>query len=222
MPLYWVLLIKELHFLFFFGCFPNGGNSKTKERKQIMDRFIRLFGKSSIKCLVADREFAGEDWLEYLNRECIPYHLLIRENFWVRDHVLEIIVSFNKPEEAVSSYKECWQIETAFKAMKTNGFNIEDTHLANIDRIERLFVVMSIAFTWAYLVGIYKDEKVKSIRILKNGRRTKSFSKYGLEEIEETLSTPFKKEKFSIFKILSCTYDKTIYNLTNARYFTNF
>ena len=27
---------------------------------------------------------------------------------------LQIIVSFNKPEEAVSSYKERWQIETAF------------------------------------------------------------------------------------------------------------
>jgi len=62
----------------------------------------------------------------------------------------------SKPEEAVSSYKERWQIETAFKAMKTNGFNIEDTHLADIDRIERLFAVMIIAFTWAYLVGIYK------------------------------------------------------------------
>ena len=117
---------KGVAFPLLFRLLSKRGNSKTKERKQIMDRFIRLFGKSSIKCLVADREFAEEDWLEYLNRECIPYHLLIRENFWVRDHVPEIIVSFNKPEEAVFSYKECWQIETAFKAMKTNGFNIED------------------------------------------------------------------------------------------------
>jgi len=92
---------------------------------------------------------------------------------------LQIIVSFNRPEEAASSYKERWQIETAFKAMKTSGFNIEDTHLANIDRIERLFAIMTIAFTWAYLVGIYKDENIKAIRILKHGRRAKSFFKYG-------------------------------------------
>ena len=184
-----------------FRLLPKRGNSNTKERIQIMDRFIRLFGKSNIKCLVADREFVGQDWLGYLNRERIPYHLRIRENFWVKDprtgkefkawwmfnHLkygqseyqmriyyvngqlcylsgarlknqdgkveLQIVVSYNKPEEAISSCKERWQIETAFRAMKTSGFNIEDTHLANIDRIEKLFAVMTIAFVWAIYSG---------------------------------------------------------------------
>ncbi|WP_374693216.1 hypothetical protein [Bacteroides fragilis] len=40
--------------------------------------------------------------------------------------------------------------------MKSGGFNIEDTHLTHLDRIERLFAVMIIAFAWAYLVGIHK------------------------------------------------------------------
>ena len=107
---------------------------------------------------------------------------------------LQIIVSYNKPQEAISSYKERWQTETAFRAMKTGGLNIEDTLLTNIDRIERLFAIMNIAFVWAYLVGIYKDANMKPIRILKNGRRAKSLFKYGLEEIAETLSNPFKRE----------------------------
>ena len=244
---------KGVAFPILFRLLPKRGNSNTKERIQIMDRFIRLFGKSNIKCLVADREFVGQDWLEYLNRERIPYHIRIRENFWVKDprtgkefkawwmfnHLkygqseyqmriyyvngqlcylsgarlknqdgkveLQIIVSYNKPQEAISSYKERWQIETAFRAMKTSGFNIEDTHLADIDRIERLFAIMTIAFVWAYIVGIYKDAYIKPIRILKNGRRAKSFFKYGLEEIAEVLINPSKKETFSIFKILSCT-----------------
>ncbi len=89
--------------------------------------------------------------------------------------------------------------------MKTSGFNIEDTHLTNIDRIERLFAIMTIAFVWAYIVGIYKDAYIKPIRILKNGRRAKSLFKYGLEEIAEVLTNPLKKETFSIFKFLSCT-----------------
>ena len=244
---------KGVAFPILFRLLPKRGNSNTKERIQIMDRFIRLFGKHNVKCLVADREFVGQEWLEYLNREQIPYHVRIRENFWVKDprtgkefkawwmfnHLkygqseyqmriyyvngelcylsgarlknqegkaeLQIIVSYNKPEEAISSYKERWQIETAFRAMKTSGFNIEETHLTNIDRIERLFAIMTIAFVWAYLVGIYKDANIKPIRILKNGRRAKSLFKYGLEEIAETLSNPFKKELFSVFKILSCT-----------------
>ena len=244
---------KGVAFPILFRLLPKRGNSNTKERIQIMERFVSLFGKSSIQCLVADREFVGEAWLEYLNGEQIPYHLRIRENFkvmdprtgktvkawWMFNHLrlgefehkmriyyvnnqlcylsgvrlknqegkpeLQIIVSFNKPEEATASYKERWQIETAFRAMKTSGFNIEDTHLTDIDRIERLFALMTIAFTWAYLVGIYKDANICPIRFLKHGRRAKSFFKYGLEEIAEVLSNPFKKEKFSIFKILSCT-----------------
>ncbi|MGB4291450.1 MAG: hypothetical protein WBJ37_01025 [Bacteroidales bacterium] len=48
-----------------------------------MDRFIRLFGADNIKCLLADREFIGDKWLEYLNKLNIEYHIRIRENFWV-------------------------------------------------------------------------------------------------------------------------------------------
>lgn len=181
---------KGVAFPLLFKLLPKRGNSNTRERIEIVSRFIRLFGKNSINCLVADREFVGEDWLEYLNREGIRYHLRIRENFWVKDprtgkefkawwifnhlkygqqqHLariyyvnnqlcylsaarlknqdgkmeLQIIVSFNKLQEAIASYKESWQIETAFRGMKSSGFNIEDTHLADIERIERLFAVI--------------------------------------------------------------------------------
>jgi IS4 transposase len=42
---------------------------------------------------------------------------------------LQVIISFNEPEESKSLYKQRWQIESAFKALKSSGFNIEDTHL---------------------------------------------------------------------------------------------
>jgi hypothetical protein len=236
-----------------FKLLPKGGNSNTGERIQMMDRFLDLFGRGSIECLVADREFVGEQWLEYLNRKQIPYHLRIRDNFWVTNprtgkrlkaawmfsHLrqgqseflhkiyyvnnqlcylsagrfknqegiveLQVIVSFNRPERAIASYKERWQIETCFRGMKSSGFNIEDTHLYHLERIERLFAVMIIAFTWAYLAGIHKHNRVKPIRILKHGRRAKSLFKYGLEEIANVLMNPCYKAHFDIFKILSCT-----------------
>ena len=43
-----------------------------------------------------------------------------------------IIVWFNKPEKALQVYKEAWQIEMCFKAMKSSGFDIEKTHLQDI------------------------------------------------------------------------------------------
>ena len=43
--------------------------------------------------------------------------------------------------------------------------------MAHIDRIEQLFGVVIIAYTWACLVGIAANIKVKAIRVLNNGRR---------------------------------------------------
>jgi IS4 transposase len=38
-------------------------------------------------------------------------------------------------ENAVAAYRQRWQIETMYKAMKSTGFNIEDTHLSDIERV---------------------------------------------------------------------------------------
>jgi len=118
---------------------------------------------------------------------------------------LQIIISFNKPEEAKQVYRERWQIETAFRALKSSGFNIEDTHLKDVDRIEKLFFVVMVAFAWAYIVGVFVDENLKPIRILKHGRRAKSFFKYGLEIIAAVLLNPLISIDIEIFKFLSCT-----------------
>ena len=62
---------------------PKRGNSNSQERIELMERFVNLFGKERIESLVADREFVGQKWLEYLNREQIRYHIRIRNNFKV-------------------------------------------------------------------------------------------------------------------------------------------
>ena len=229
------------------------GNSNTLERISIIERYINLFGRATLKCLVADREFIGEHWLGYLNRERIEYHIRIRDNFWVENPrtgelakaswfftglkhnqykilygiyrvngelcylsasrlknkegnpELQVLVSFNKPEQAHLTYKDRWQIETAFKGLKSSGFNIEDTHLTQIDRLEKLFALVIVAFTWAYLTGIYLHYNVKPIRMLKHGRRAYSLFKYGLNFIANVLLNNEIKTNIDVFKFLSCT-----------------
>lgn len=48
---------------------------------------------------------------------------------------LQVIVSFNRHDETVETYRRRWEIETMFRALKSAGFNIEDTHLKDLDRI---------------------------------------------------------------------------------------
>jgi transposase len=99
---------------------------------------------------------------------------------------LQIIVSFNKPDEAQSLYKERWQVETAFRALKSSGFNIEDTHLTDLERINKLFSLALIAFVWAYKAGIFLDS-IYPIKIKNHGKKAKSLFKYGLTGLSNVL-----------------------------------
>jgi hypothetical protein len=107
---------------------------------------------------------------------------------------LLMIISYNKNEQSFLNYKERWQIETCFKAMKSSGFDIENTHLQNLERFEKLLCLVMIAFVWCYLVGDYLDKFVKEITIKKHGHRAKSVFKYGLEYISNCLSNPYRKD----------------------------
>jgi hypothetical protein len=242
-----------ISFPILFTMLDKQGNSHTDERIALVERFIRLFGKDKIESLLGDREFVGQEWLAYLNRNKIGYYLRIKENFYVLDprtneqikasrkfanlqfgehrvlkrkHIvngqpcylsaskvknkegkaeLQIIISFRKPEKAKQAYKERWQIETAFKALKSSGFNIEDTHLTDLERFEKLLSLVIVAFTWAFVVGIFIHQNINKIRELKHGYRAKSFVKYGLEKMEYIFLNPLAKTEYDIFKILSCS-----------------
>ena len=42
---------------------PKKGTSNTQERIDLVQRYINLFGRETIDCLLADREFVGERWI---------------------------------------------------------------------------------------------------------------------------------------------------------------
>src|SRR5690606_22641373 len=92
-----------------------------------------------------------------------------------------IIISFNKPEEALEKYKQRWQIETLFRGLKSSGFNLEDTHVTHLDRLEKLILLVMIAFVWCYKIGDFIDSEIKPIKIKKHGNRAISVFKYGLD-----------------------------------------
>ena len=74
---------------------------------------------------------------------------------------LLIIASFNKQDQAFINYRERWQIETMFRAMKTSGFNLEDTHLTDLERISKLIALITVAFVWVYRNSILSTVSLK-------------------------------------------------------------
>jgi hypothetical protein len=244
---------KNIAFPLMFKMLDKRGNSDMQERIDLIKQYVELFGKHTIDCLLADREFIGDRWLQFLNEVGIRYYIRIRNNFkvfsyqkqefidarWLFNHLkvgefyhyprivelhgqrcylsgskaigkdgkpeLLMVVSFNKPEQAMIYYKQRWQIETLFRGMKSSGFNIEDTHVTDLERLEKLFSLVMIAFTWCYKIGDYIDENVRKIGLKKHGRRAVSVFKCGLDYLSKVLLTGHNSLEVSVYKFLSCT-----------------
>ena len=117
-----------------------------------------------------------------------------------------IIISFKQSGKADEVYAQRWQIETCFKAMKSSGFNIEKTHLKDVDRVKKLILLVMIAYVWCYKVGIYLDQNIKKINRKKHGRNAKSLVRYGLDYISTRLLNQYSKiDNINMFCFLSCT-----------------
>lgn len=217
-PLFWMIL-------------DSAGNSKTKERIELLQKVIRRFGFERIEVLLADREFIGEPWFCFLIENKIPFVIRVKQNFMVsgirpgyevpirellknlnglRKKVLNqpiflwghalyasvehakgakepMIVVSNKPfSNAIKVYRKRWGIETLFACLKTRGFRIEDTHMTDRDKIEKLVFILALAFCWAYKTGEIQAKKI-SIMIKKHGRQARSVFRVGLSSIRSAI-----------------------------------
>ena len=74
---------KNMAIPIMFKMLDKRGNSDTNERIELIKKFIGWFGKDCIDCLLCDREFIGEHWLYFLNKNKVAYHIRSRNNFKV-------------------------------------------------------------------------------------------------------------------------------------------
>lgn len=91
-PIYWKMLEGK-------------GNSKTELRVELIDRFIKRFGKEGILGVIGDREFTGGKWFEELRGRGINFCMRIRENAKVKirkkareKHAWAVFAGVRQPE----------------------------------------------------------------------------------------------------------------------------
>lgn len=61
----------------------NGGTSDSGQRIALMQRYLAIFGAASIRLLLADREFVGLAWMNFLNENNIPFAIRMKEKLIV-------------------------------------------------------------------------------------------------------------------------------------------
>ncbi len=117
-----------------------------------------------------------------------------------------LLITEAEPERAPARYARRWEIETLFKACKSQGFDFESTHLTRAERIESLVALMSIALVWAHRVGEWRLQ-TQPIPIKNHARKLYSTFRYGLDYLRQLLFAPEarKAELYACVRLSSCT-----------------
>lgn len=58
----------------------NGGNSHTDDRIYVIMELVSVLGKERIACLIADSEFIGKEWIQWLISEGMFFFIDVRSN----------------------------------------------------------------------------------------------------------------------------------------------
>lgn len=70
-PLFWTFL-------------DHRGNSNTKQRIDLIQRYVSLFGSSSIDMLLADREFIGRNWMKFLSKNNVLFAIRVKSKMHLK------------------------------------------------------------------------------------------------------------------------------------------
>lgn len=82
-----------------------------------------------------------------------------------------LVVVSNQPmdKETIAIYRRRWEIETMFGALKSRGFNFEESKINEEHKVEKLMALLSISFMWSILAGQYR-QKQSPIALKKNNQ----------------------------------------------------
>src|SRR5215210_5857364 len=119
-----------------------------------------------------------------------------------------IVASSAESDEILTDYAQRWKIETLFGCLKSRGFCLEETHVTERERLEKLLALLTLAFCWAYIAGVWLA-RTTPIKIKKHGRLAKSLFRHGFDHLRRILCNqdcPTKRFEFiRLCNLLSCT-----------------
>src|SRR5215208_936572 len=119
-----------------------------------------------------------------------------------------VIVAAPRVAAALGDYGRRWEIETLFGCLKSRGFRLEETHVTDPERLEKLMALLALSFCWAVVVGEWLTRH-QPLRVKKHGRRWKSLFRHGLDYLRRILCDLESRAKRAQFRrvilLLSCT-----------------
>jgi hypothetical protein len=140
---------------------------------------IEASGKSITKLESKAKSQLGRLVWQSFSLDSISYSFVIvaYRNRSGKEEFLRLITT---PAQAVERYKQRYRIESMFKHLKSNGFDLEALHLQYGYKIRLMMAVVVLAYTLAVVYGLV-DFKAK-VKLKKHGCPEMSVFRWGLDK----------------------------------------
>jgi len=122
---------------------------------------------------------------------------------------LLIVVATKKPETMVEDYYKRWSIETLFGCLKSRGFDLESTHMTDLDRMDKLMGILALAFAWCLIAGHWHYGDAKQLPLNKHLRPAKALFRLGLDMLRRVLKNECSKNDQISFQVLLQVLSRT-------------
>ncbi len=105
----------------------------------------------------------------------------------------------SRPARALALYRQRWTIETLFANLKTRGFDMETTDIANPKKLATLMAILAIATAIAVKTGVAVNA-ANPVYVKSHGRAAVSLFALGLETLKKMFAMPDRKDASTIFE----------------------
>lgn len=122
---------------------------------------------------------------------------------------LLIVVATRKPESIIDDYYKRWSIETLFGCLKSRGFDLESTHMTDLDRMDKLMGILALAFAWCLIAGHWHYGDAKQLPLNKHWRPAKALFRLGLDMLRRVLKNENSKDDQIDFQVLLHVLSRT-------------
>lgn len=116
-----------------------------------------------------------------------PLHVMV---WWEKKYQepIYLLSNIELAREAMYWYKKRFHIETLFSDQKSRGFNIHKSHLSDPTRLNRLMMVICLAYIWVVFLGVLAIETGLHKIIHRTDRCDLSLFQLGLRMLEYRLN----------------------------------
>lgn len=163
-------------------------NNKIPFYIRIKENQLVRFGKGKKKLKEFFEHLDCEETRHLYNMLDNPRMFIVGKK--LKDEFLIICSNVHDYKRVLKIYRQRWDIERLFRNMKTQGFNLENTHMKDLQRLAKLMVLLAIAILFSSIVGLTQKCSFKKtvnaplysyftrgFRALKNTALTYDFSK---------------------------------------------